>query len=106
MVGFAQELIDVHGAKLEQVAIQERRAANDYGLRGLLALDPPAHFHPREVGQVQIEQNQLEPALVRIQCDGFPPVGGFDDVKSLIAEELCDQVPKQVLILDQQKSAG
>ena len=84
----------------------DRRATDHHPLVGLGALDPPADLDAREDGQVQVDQDQVERPGVGEPVDPLGAVAGLDDLVSLAAEELGDQVAEPVLVLDQKEVPG
>ena len=55
MIWLAQELLDIHRQQGTNVAVENRSATNDNGLRRLLALDRAADIDPAQDGQVEVE---------------------------------------------------
>src|SRR5262249_22824280 len=57
-------------------------------------------------GQIQVEQHQVEWAQSREEFDSLLAIRCLDHLVSLAVQELCDQLPQEVLILDQQELPG
>jgi len=101
MIRFGKELLDVHGVQFRDVIVEDRGAANDDWLHGLLKFNSAADFDAGKHGQVQVEQDQVERPSAREVPDSLKTIGRFDDLEVLPTEELGDQTPQGVFVLDQ-----
>src|SRR4051794_12789324 len=105
MVGFGKELADLQGPERREVAVEDRCAADDDRLPGLLELDPAADFYPGIDGEVQVEQDHVERTTAGKPLHALAAVGGLGDLESLSPEELGDQFSQDRFVLDEQEPA-
>ena len=67
----------------------------------LLALDLAADLDAGKQRQIQVEQDDFKRSHAAKKLTPCDPSGGFDDLKSLASQELCDQTAKEMFVLDQ-----
>jgi hypothetical protein len=103
VVGLDQELVDIQGAQLVDMALQDGRAADHHRLEGRVPLDPAADLNTRKSGQVQIQQDHVEGPLAGKGSDRLQSIGDLNHLEPFSAKEFRDQGPKQVFVLDEQQ---
>ncbi len=90
------------GAQLDRlnggVDCGERGNDNDEGV-GVVLHDPAEHAHPIKFGQLEVQQDEIKPAGLVLGQGRFAVSGGFDRMAP-VAEDLAQQVPEVLFVID------
>src|SRR5689334_9378438 len=101
MIGLGQVVANPQGAQIAFVIVENRCATNHHPLLRVALPDPAADLDTREHRQVEVDQSEVERSGIDEAVDPLGPVTSLDDGKSLTSEELGDQSPEGLLVLDE-----
>lgn len=104
-IGLREEVADAEEGEIALMIAHDGCAADHDSLVGIAGPHPPADFHAREDGEVQIDQEEIKRPRVKIPFDSLAPIGRLDHLVPLASEDLGDQVAEPIFILNQEERA-